>query len=76
MTAEGKTRKINWHQAVAEVALIILGILGALAVDSWWDEKSEREAEVAYLESLKTDFIANSESLKSEVAGVSPAVCL
>lgn len=67
MTAEPKTRKVNWHQAIAEVALIILGILGALAVDSWWDEKSEREAEVDYLESLQSDFIANIESLKAEI---------
>ena len=67
MTTERKTRKVNWHQAIAEVALIILGILGALAVDSWWDERSERQAEVDYLESLKADFIANGESLKREI---------
>lgn len=67
MTAAAKTHKVNWHQAIAEVALIILGILGALAVDSWWDERSEREAEVGYLESLKADFIANGESLKREI---------
>ncbi len=67
MTAEEKTRKVNWHQAIAEVALIILGILGALAVDSWWDERAERQAERDYLESLKADFIANRQSLHREI---------
>ncbi len=34
MNAEAKQRKVNWPQAIAEVALIMVGILGALAVDS------------------------------------------
>ncbi len=34
MSAEAKQRKVNWPQAIAEVALIMVGILGALAVDS------------------------------------------
>ena len=67
MTAEGKTRRVNWHQAIAEVVLIALGILGALAVDSWWDERSEREAEVGYLESLRSDFVSMRLSLNKEI---------
>lgn len=55
--------RINWHQAAAEVALIGIGILVALAVDSWWDERQEREAEVEYLKSLQTDFEANRQEL-------------
>jgi hypothetical protein len=67
VNTEAKTRRVNWHQAIAEVALIILGILGALAVDSWWDEKAKREAEIDYLESLRADFVATRESLKREI---------
>jgi hypothetical protein len=67
MSADAKIRRINWHQAVAEVALIILGILGALAVDSWWDEKAERETEIDYLQSLRADFIATRDTLKKEI---------
>ena len=67
MASDAKTGKINWYQAIAEVALIILGILGALAVDSWWDERSEREAEIDYLESLRRDFISTRLSLSKEI---------
>jgi hypothetical protein len=67
MNTEAKTRRVNWHQAIAEVTLIILGILGALAVDSWWDEKAKREAEIDYLESLRADFIATRDNLKKEI---------
>jgi hypothetical protein len=47
--------------------MIMLGILGALAVDSWWDERAERVAEVDYLQSLKADFEANREELKASL---------
>lgn len=67
MNTDAKTRRVNWHQAIAEVALIILGLLGALAVNSWWDEKAKREAEIDYLESLRADFIATRDSLNREI---------
>ena len=35
MIADKIRHNINWPQAVAEVILIIAGILGALAIDSW-----------------------------------------
>jgi hypothetical protein len=64
---EVKVRKVNWHQAIAEVALIILGILFALAVDSWWEDRSEREAEIDYLQSLRADFVYIRDSLSKEI---------
>jgi hypothetical protein len=67
MATQAKTGKVNWHQATAEVVLIILGILGALAVDSWWDERSEREAEIDYLVSLRSDFVSTRFSLSKEI---------
>jgi hypothetical protein len=67
MTSKAKTGKVNWYQAIAEVALIILGILGALAVDSWWDERSQQGAEIDYLKSLRTDFISTRLSLSEEI---------
>lgn len=55
--------QVNWHQAFVEVALISAGVLLALAVDSWWDERAERKAEVEYLLSLQRDFETNRELL-------------
>jgi hypothetical protein len=67
MNADANRRRVNWPQAIAEVSMIMLGILGALAVDSWWDERAERAAEVEYLQSLKADFEANREELKASL---------
>ena len=66
MNIERTASRINWHQALAEVALIMAGILIALAVDSWWDEKLERNAELEYLRSLQSDFEANKSSLQEQ----------
>lgn len=67
MDSNTSIQRINWRQAVAEVTLIVAGVLIALAVDNWWEEKREREAEISYLEALKLDFLANRESLESSI---------
>jgi hypothetical protein len=67
MNADANRLGVNWRQAIAEVSMIMIGILGALAVDSWSDERAERAAEVDYLQSLKTDFEANREELKASI---------
>jgi hypothetical protein len=60
-------RKVNWHQAAVEVALILAGILIALSVDSWREEQLERKAEIFYLEELEQDFLANKMSLNASI---------
>jgi len=60
-------RKVNWHQAAAEVALILIGVLIALAVDSWRVEQQEKREERIYLEALLEDFQENRQSLLDEV---------
>lgn len=67
MTAITQLRKINWHQAAAEVVLILAGILIALSVDSWRDEQQERQTEVDYLKELEQDFLTNKSSLISSI---------
>jgi hypothetical protein len=67
MIAKSFVQKINWPQAVAEVALIVAGIIVALAVDSWWQDKTERKVEIVYLEALKADFQENLESLEAAI---------
>jgi hypothetical protein len=36
-------KKVNWGQALAEVALIMTSILVAILINAWWDERGERE---------------------------------
>ena len=67
MTTNSRVRKVNWHQAVVEVALILAGILIALSVDNWREEQLERKAEIVYLEELEQDFLANKKSLTASI---------
>ncbi len=64
MNIRTKIKKINWYQAAAEVLLILIGLLIAVAVDSWWDERVERSEELDNLQSLKTDLISNRKTLE------------
>ena len=67
MIAKSFAQKINWPQAIAEVALIVTGILVALAVNSWWEDRLERQAEISYLEALRSDYQSNRESLEAAI---------
>jgi hypothetical protein len=48
-------REMRWAQVVLELALLILGILIALAVDGWMDDRRDARAERQYLELLVRD---------------------
>ena len=67
MSRETTVRRVNWHQATAEVALILIGVLAALAVDNWWVEQQENKEERTYLEALLEDFQVNRQSLLEAV---------
>jgi len=49
-------RRVNWLQAFAELALLVLGVGLALAADAWNDARRERRTEAEYLISLQRDF--------------------
>jgi len=49
-------KRVNWNLALAEVALLVLGVGLALAADAWNDRRIEREAEAQYLDALRADF--------------------
>jgi hypothetical protein len=48
-------REMHWAQVVLELGLLILGILIALAVDGWMDDRRDAGAERQYLELLVRD---------------------
>jgi hypothetical protein len=52
-------RAMRWTQLVLELALLILGILIALAVDGWMDDRRDARLERAYLERLERDLQQN-----------------
>lgn len=51
-----ETRKTPWKRLAIEASTIVVSILLAFAIDAWWEERRERQAEVVLLERLRTDF--------------------
>ena len=56
-------RELRWAQVILELALLIAGILIALAVDGWIDDRRDERAERRYLELLQRDLDSNLEVL-------------
>jgi len=50
------TRSIAWKRLAIEATAIVVSILLAFAIDAWWEERGERQAEIVLLERLRTDF--------------------
>jgi hypothetical protein len=48
-------RSMHWGQILVELTLLVLGILIALAVDSWIDDRRDARVEHQYLELLARD---------------------
>jgi hypothetical protein len=61
-------REMRWAQVAVELALLILGILIALAVDGWMDDHRDARAERQYLELLVRDLNRDLEVLDEFMA--------
>jgi hypothetical protein len=61
-------REMRWAQVVLELALLILGILIALAVDGWMDDRRDARSERQYLELLMRDLDRDLEVLDEFMA--------
>lgn len=61
-------REMRWAQVVLELALLVLGILIALAVDGWVDDRRDARSERQYLELLVRDLDRDLEVLEEFVA--------
>ncbi len=51
-----KSPNIAWKRLAIEAPVIVISILLAFAIDAWWQERDERQAEVVLLERLRTDY--------------------
>lgn len=61
-------RETRWTQVVIELLLLIAGILIALAIDGWMEDRQDARKERLYLERLVRDFDQNLEILAEFVA--------
>lgn len=62
-------QSLNWKPVIGQLALIVGGVLIALAVDSWWENRQERHEERAYLEQLLADLRETESRLESSIVG-------
>lgn len=58
----------QWRSVAAELALVVVGVLIALAVDSWRGDRNDRERERAYLRQLLSDVRATELRLETSIA--------
>jgi hypothetical protein len=61
-------REMRWTQLVLELALLVIGILIALAVDGWMDDRRDAQSERRYLELLVRDLDRDLEVLDEFLA--------
>jgi len=53
----------SMSDALRDLLIVVVGILGALWIDSWWQGVQDRQEERQILESLRTEFIGNRDQL-------------
>jgi hypothetical protein len=58
----GKTGKYLKY-AIGEIVLVVIGILIALSINNWNENRKNNHKEVQFLKSFKTDLLANKEEL-------------
>jgi hypothetical protein len=60
---------LPWKRLIAELAVIVAGVLIALGADSWWEQRQERRQAEAYLQQLLVDFRGTEHRLQNAIAG-------
>lgn len=63
---EGKT-SIYFKYAIGEIVLVVIGILIALSINTWNENRKEHNKELVYLTNINEDIILNIASLKEFV---------
>ncbi len=60
---------LPWKRLIAELAVIVAGVLIALGADSWWEQRQERRRANEYLQQLLVDFRGTERQLQNAIAG-------
>lgn len=59
--------RLDWRYGIGELAIVIAGVLIALAADRWSQGRSDRELERQYLEDLAVDLRADTAQLRAAI---------
>lgn len=57
----------SWSHAVEEIGLIVLGILIALAANSWWQDREDRHTELEALREMRAALVLDLADLQSDL---------
>jgi hypothetical protein len=60
---------LPWKRLIAEMAVIVAGVLIALGADSWWERRQERRQAEDYLQQLLVDFRTTERRLQGAIEG-------
>lgn len=63
-----RTQNIPWMRISVEATAIVASILLAFAIDAWWQDRQDRIAEQEILAGLKSEFVANLDTLTRHLA--------
>ena len=58
---------LDWKYVVAETTIVAIGVAMALTVDAWWEDRTDRITESAYLQGLHEDFSTTALDLNGEI---------
>jgi len=62
------SNNIQWKRTATEGVAIVVSILLAFWIDTWWEERKEARLEVVYLLELQEDFEQNQSKLEDQIA--------
>jgi hypothetical protein len=63
-----RTHNIPWMRISVEATAIVASILLAFAIDAWWQDRQDRIDEQEILAGLKSEFVANLDTLTRHLA--------
>jgi hypothetical protein len=69
MSRDAAALSLPWKRLIAELAVIVAGVLIALAADSWWEQRQERQRAEEYLQQLLNDFRQTERQLQNAIGG-------
>jgi hypothetical protein len=60
------TNNIQWKRIAAEGVAVVVSILLAFSIDTWWEDRQEARLEIVYLLELQEDFELNKSRLEDQ----------
>jgi hypothetical protein len=69
VASDARTTSLSWKRLLAELAVIVGGVLIALAADAWWEARLDRREAREYSERLLVDFQETQRRLRGAIAG-------